>query len=77
MITLISGASWVDGVAVRQKIGTASHKKRRILETELSLRWLGFSNKSWKIHVRVGRAHRITESFSGNGKGYFKSAAAP
>lgn len=40
MITLISGALGVDGNAMRQKIDTASHRKRRTLEMELSLEWL-------------------------------------
>lgn len=66
MTTLIAGTFGLDGIAVRQKIGTASHKKRQILGGNEAGLWAAWMlEQILKIHTRIGRAHRITGSLVG------------
>ena len=65
MITLIARTSGAGRVALRQEIGTASRKKRRILGMKLNLGVAWILEQILKTHVRIGTAHRITESLVG------------
>lgn len=49
MTKLIAGTFGLDGIAVRQKIGTASHKKRRTLGMKQDLGPPGCLNKFGKF----------------------------
>lgn len=45
MATLIAGTYGLDGITPRQKIGTASHKKRPTLGMKQDLVWPGYLTK--------------------------------